>query len=204
MVRSDSVFGAHYGGVAPSNAAANGLVREEGNVGAGRMDSNGERASEDAESRLPAGITREQLVAVSLQGGIPFVVFGFIDNFIMILAGDAIDICFAHTLGLSMLACAGLGNMVSDVVGQTFGGVIEAMSTRLGLPDPKLTSDQRAHKLVKTTHVVSGTVGIGVGCLLGMVPLLFIDTSGSASHAAAAIVDAHVAIEGTASGGGGP
>ena len=118
-------------------------------------------------------------------GLIIFIVFGFIDNFVMIVAGDTIDFAFASTFGWSMLACAALGNMVSDVVGQTAGGAIEAVAGKIGLPDPKLTSAQRSSRLVKTTHIVSGTVGIAFGCLLGMVPLLFIDT---AQHAAQAVV----------------
>lgn len=43
---------------------------------------------------------------------IPFVAFGFLDNFIMLVAGDEIDQVFGHRLGLSTLASAGLGNCV--------------------------------------------------------------------------------------------
>jgi len=172
LKRSDSVFGAHYGGVVSSTDETVSAIADD----ASKTSEETRTTTEYADALTRLGITRTQLAAVSLQGGVPFVVFGFIDNFIMIVAGDAIDVCFAHTLGLSMLACAGLGNMVSDVVGQTCGGFIEAFATRLGLPDPKLNSKQRASRIVKTTHVVSGTVGIGLGCLLGMVPLLFLDT----------------------------
>lgn len=61
--------------------------------------------------------TAEQLRNLGLKIGIPFVGFGFLDNAIMICAGDTIDAAFGATLGLSALAAAGLGNLVSDVVG---------------------------------------------------------------------------------------
>ena len=175
LSREDSVLGAHYGGVAADTGI---LDRDKLEV-----DQDIQKTEEAVvvEKKDPTKISRKQFVAVSLQGGVPFIVFGFIDNFVMIVAGDTIDFAFASTFGWSMLACAALGNMVSDVVGQTAGGAIEAVAGKIGLPDPKLTSAQRSSRLVKTTHIVSGTVGIAFGCLLGMVPLLFIDT---AQHAA--------------------
>ena len=179
LSREDSVLGAHYGGVAADTGVLDKhkLDRE--------VQTEQEAKKVVVEKKDPTQISRKQFIAVSLQGGVPFIVFGFIDNFVMIVAGDAIDMAFASTFGWSMLACAALGNMVSDVVGQTAGGAIEAVAGKIGLPDPKLTSAQRSSRLVKTTHIVSGTVGIAFGCLLGMVPLLFIDT---AQHAAQAVV----------------
>ena len=49
-----------------------------------------------------------QLRRLMLQVGIPFIGFGFLDNAIMITAGDTIDATFGATLGLSALAAAGL------------------------------------------------------------------------------------------------
>ena len=165
LTREDSVLGAHYGGL---NAADTTVEVET-------IEMKEEITKVDVEKKDPTRLSRKQFIAVSLQGGVPFIVFGFIDNFIMIVAGDTIDFAFASTFGWSMLTCAALGNMVSDVVGQTAGGAIEAVAGKIGLPDPKLTSAQRSSRLVKTTHIVSGTVGIAFGCLLGMVPLCFID-----------------------------
>ena len=54
--------------------------------------------------------------------------FGFVDNLVMIMAGDAIDHHIGMALGLTTLAAAGLGNAVSDAAGVYLGGYIEAMA----------------------------------------------------------------------------
>ena len=41
--------------------------------------------------------------------------FGFCDNLVMIVAGDAVDSLFGARLGITTLAAAGLGNIVADV-----------------------------------------------------------------------------------------
>jgi len=43
-----------------------------------------------------------------------------VDNFIMIMAGDAIEASIGITLGLSTMAAAGFGNAFSDVVRAVF------------------------------------------------------------------------------------
>lgn len=57
------------------------------------------------------------LTALAVAAGVPFIAFGFTDNFIMLIAGEEIDATFGERLGLSTLAAAGLGNLVSDVAG---------------------------------------------------------------------------------------
>lgn len=61
--------------------------------------------------------TSQQLARLMLQTAVPFVGFGFLDNAIMITAGDQIDAVFGAALSLSSMAAAGLGNLVSDVIG---------------------------------------------------------------------------------------
>ena len=61
--------------------------------------------------------SRAQLWRLALANGVPFVGFGFADNVIMILAGDAIDKSIGVTLGISTLAAAGFGNLLSGVGG---------------------------------------------------------------------------------------
>lgn len=119
--------------------------------------------------------TRRQLGLVAAAAGIPFIGFGFLDNFIMLIAGNQIEMSLGATLGLSSLAAAGLGNMVSDVAGMKAGGVIEALAEKMGLPRPGLSPQQLALPIVKRTTLFSGSLGIAFGCLLGMIPLLFID-----------------------------
>eukprot|EP00472_Partenskyella_glossopodia_P014346 CAMPEP_0197542346 /NCGR_PEP_ID=MMETSP1318-20131121/67654_1 /TAXON_ID=552666 /ORGANISM="Partenskyella glossopodia, Strain RCC365" /LENGTH=250 /DNA_ID=CAMNT_0043101601 /DNA_START=140 /DNA_END=890 /DNA_ORIENTATION=- len=73
-----------------------------------------------------------QLIALGVQGSIPFVIFGFLDNFIMIMAGDMIDTKIGAAFNLSVMASAALGNTVSDFVGQTAGGAIGEVAERIG------------------------------------------------------------------------
>ena len=76
---------------------------------------------------------------------------------------------------ISTLAAAGLGNLVSDVAGLGLSNTIDAMSEKLGIPSPKLSAEQLAQKPARRVMSIASIVGISLGCLLGMVPLLFMD-----------------------------
>ena len=52
--------------------------------------------------------------------------FGFMDNLVMITAGEAIDSTFGATLGISTLMAAGFGQCISDVAGNVSGGAVDA------------------------------------------------------------------------------
>ena len=65
------------------------------------------------------------LTLVAMSTALPAVGFGFVDNFLMIIAGDYIDLTIGVTLGISTMAAAGLGNMVSDWGGIGLQGFIE-------------------------------------------------------------------------------
>jgi hypothetical protein len=54
-------------------------------------------------------------------------------------------------------------------------GVIEAASHKLGLPDAKLTPSQSKLPRVKIVTNLGASFGITIGCLLGLLPLLWID-----------------------------
>lgn len=118
-------------------------------------------------------VSRDQLKKLALVSAIPFVGFGFLDNALMILSGSQIEHAFS-SFGISAMAAAALGNTLSDVAGIQAGGVIEAMAAKMGLPDPNLTLEQIKSPIVKRVTVISSAVGITIGCLLGMLPLLFI------------------------------
>jgi hypothetical protein len=98
---------------------------------------------------------------------VAFVVFGFIDNFLMILFGDQFDRAFV-AFGISnTLLAAGLGNTLSDAVGIMSGRGVEKL-VYLKLP----TED--SGELSKNQIIVAETVGIIMGCLIGLSPLLFL------------------------------
>lgn len=117
--------------------------------------------------------TRRQMKIYAAQHFVPFVGFGFCDNFIMILAGDFIDARLGVTLGITTMAAAGIGNTLSDVCGLWLSGIIETVGAALGLPQNGLTNEQRGDirmMMLKNSSMVSGMV---LGCIMGMVPLLY-------------------------------
>lgn len=104
-----------------------------------------------------------QLQRLAVASGIPFIGFGFLDNALMILAGDFFDAHLGTLLGITTLAAAGMGNMVGDVLGICLGGTIESIAMRLGLPDPLLTAHQRKLNVVLVTKTAASIVGILIG-----------------------------------------
>jgi tRNA-specific adenosine deaminase 1 len=116
------------------------------------------------------------LKLVALAQGIPFIGFGIMDNAILIIAGDAIDHSLGVVLGISTMCAAAIGNIVSDVAGVMLGTVVEDFCARLGLPRPSLSSAQRQLRSVRFAGQFGICVGLVIGCIIGMFPLLFIDS----------------------------
>lgn len=130
--------------------------------------------------------TRHELYVVALHQAIPFVGFGIMDNAILIIAGEAIDIYLGVTLGISTMCAAAIGNIVSDLSGVAFGTIIEdallswskkiekMTNGRIRLPPmPKLTYDQRQLRSVRWSGQLGCAVGLTIGCIIGMFPLVF-------------------------------
>ena len=113
-----------------------------------------------------------QLMVVSSQCGLPFIGFGFIDNFLMILFGDIIESSIGMVIPISTMAAAGLGNAISDVVGIGVAHHIESFSLKL-VKQPELTSEQWELPLVSWVMAISKSICIFIGCIIGMSPLLF-------------------------------
>lgn len=116
---------------------------------------------------------------VALNQAIPFVGFGIMDNAILIIAGDAIDTSLGVLLGISTLCAAAIGNIISDVAGVMLGTVIEDFCARLGLPVPNISAAQRQLRSVRFAGQFGCALGIVVGCIIGMFPLLFLDAKKS-------------------------
>jgi len=124
----------------------------------------------------------EDLRAIALTTAVPFVGFGFMDNAILIVAGDAIDTSLGVLLGISTMCAAALGNIISDVAGIMLGTAIEDFCAKyLKLPIPDLTAAQRQLRSVRFANQFGCGVGIVVGCIIGMFPLMYID-SGKVQH----------------------
>jgi hypothetical protein len=122
--------------------------------------------------------SRQALRLVAITTGIPFVGFGILDNALLIVAGDAIDTSLGVVLGISTMCAAAIGNIISDIAGLMLGTAIEDFcATRLNLPTADLTSAQRRLRSVRFASQFGCGVGLTIGCIIGMFPLLFLDTN---------------------------
>lgn len=117
--------------------------------------------------------TAAQLRYVLLHNAIPFVGFGFLDNAIMIVAGTHIELSIGVILGISTMAAAALGNLVSDLAGLGLAGYVEALACRLGMQIPDLSPKQADMWQTRVSSHTGKAIGVGIGCILGMFPLLF-------------------------------
>ena len=136
------------------------------------------KKSSNATNEIPAP-TSQQLRFYFLTTAIPMVGFGFMDQTVMIQAGNAIDCSLGVAFGLSTLAAAALGQVVSGAAAALFGGTLDNLFRKMGLPRSGLTSAQRSLTQVKRVHVYGNLFGVVTGCLLGLVNFLFIDTDQS-------------------------
>ncbi|NOQ31064.1 MAG: hypothetical protein GQ570_08090 [Helicobacteraceae bacterium] len=99
---------------------------------------------------------------------IGMIVFGFMDNAIMVIAGSAIDTWIQETFGFSSMFSAGLGNTLSDAVGVLSGSLVARMVyNSFG----KVTEEDLGHH---NMFIAAETIGIIIGCLIGLLPLAFL------------------------------
>ena len=138
--------------------------------------SNQASASASATSKIivkrPSNYNLKLLI---LNQTIPFIGFGLMDNSILILAGDAIDTNVGVALGISTLCSAALGNIISNNIGVVLGGFLEELCRKIGLPTPCLSTEQRTLRIVRVCNNLGICIGLTIGCIIGMFPLLFID-----------------------------
>lgn len=117
--------------------------------------------------------TVEQLRKVALHNALPFIGFGFLDNFLMIIAGEYIEFKFGAMFGISTMAAAALGNWISDLAGVQTAHYVEVVTSKFGVKAPALTPEQVDMSSTRWASNMGKAVGISIGCILGMIPLLF-------------------------------
>ncbi|XP_030300308.1 transmembrane protein 65 isoform X1 [Calypte anna] len=132
-----------------------------------------EMTSDDLEKLEVAPPSPGQLRHVFFHNALPFVGFGFLDNAIMIAAGTQIELSIGVVLGISTMAAAALGNLVSDLAGLGLAGYVEALACRLGLSIPDLTPKQADMWQTRLSAHLGKAIGVTIGCILGMFPLFF-------------------------------
>uniref|UniRef100_A0A3P9HF70 Transmembrane protein 65 n=1 Tax=Oryzias latipes TaxID=8090 RepID=A0A3P9HF70_ORYLA len=126
------------------------------------------------ETLQPSPPTKAQIRYVLFHNAIPFVGFGFLDNAIMIAAGTQIELSIGVTLGISTMASAALGNLVSDLAGLGLAGYVEALASKLGMQVPDLTPKQVDMWQTRLSSHMGKAIGVSIGCILGMFPLFFL------------------------------
>jgi len=117
--------------------------------------------------------TWSDLNKLAIHQSLPFIGFGFLDNFIMIVAGEYIDASIGASLTISTMAAAALGNTLSDVFGVGSAWYVEASARRLGMNPPNLTDEQLDSNSARIAVNGGRALGVAIGCILGMFPLLF-------------------------------
>ncbi|KAL3192571.1 hypothetical protein MRX96_026191 [Rhipicephalus microplus] len=132
-----------------------------------------DKTEKDGQATTPTG---EQLRLMAIHNALPFVGFGFLDNFIMIVAGDYIDTTIGIGLGISTMAAAGLGNAISDAAGIGSAWYVEKLAVRIGLQAPNLSPAQLEMAATRWSSNIGRAVGVFLGCILGMFPLLFLSS----------------------------
>lgn len=116
---------------------------------------------------------------LAVHQSLPFIGFGFLDNLIMIVAGEYIDASIGATFAISTMAAAALGNTLSDVFGVGSAWYVEHWAAKLGVNPPNLTIEQLDMGRSRIAANAGRAIGVAVGCVLGMFPLLFYATSDS-------------------------
>ncbi|EFJ52011.1 hypothetical protein VOLCADRAFT_56190 [Volvox carteri f. nagariensis] len=124
------------------------------------------------ENRNKTPPSSSALKMVFLASAIPFIGFGFLDNAIMLVAGEEIDNLLGLRFGLSTLASAGLGNAVADVIGVGAAKYIEQVVRMVPfVKEPKLSRAQQAMPRTQKAKLAGAMVGVLIGCTLGLTPL---------------------------------
>ena len=81
------------------------------------------------------------------------------------------------SLAITTMAAAALGNTLSDVFGVGSAWYVEASARRLGMNPPNLSVEQLETRSARISANAGRALGVAIGCILGMFPLLFYDAS---------------------------
>jgi hypothetical protein len=113
-------------------------------------------------------------VLVAIYAGAPFIAFGFLDNALMILTGDAINDAFGASMNFSQMQSAALGGICSGTLGIQLHGVAERLVQHFMREPPVSSVEKSSRSYFRACHI-GGTLGIMVGLCLGMSLLLVVN-----------------------------
>ncbi|CXH94469.1 GAF domain-related protein, putative [Plasmodium berghei] len=119
----------------------------------------------------------KKILNIIFCSSIPMIGFGFMDQFIMIRLGDMFDASIGVTLGISTLCAASFGQLCSDTFGVFFGCAINYLLQRYKII--QIEKFDIKNKIYQYCTLIGSVLGILLGCGLGMLQLIFIDTTKS-------------------------
>lgn len=73
------------------------------------------------------------------------------------------------------MAAAALGNTISDILGIGSAFYVERLANRIGYSPPKLSPIQMEMPCSRNSANLGRVLGVTLGCILGMCPLLFLN-----------------------------
>lgn len=73
------------------------------------------------------------------------------------------------------MAAAALGNTISDILGIGSAFYVERLANRIGYSPPKLSPIQMEMSCSRNSANIGRVLGVTLGCILGMCPLLFLN-----------------------------
>lgn len=73
------------------------------------------------------------------------------------------------------MAAAALGNTISDILGIGSAFYVERLANRIGYSPPKLSPIQMEMSCSRNSANLGRVLGVTLGCILGMCPLLFLN-----------------------------
>uniref|UniRef100_A0A1I8AFE7 Transmembrane protein 65 n=1 Tax=Steinernema glaseri TaxID=37863 RepID=A0A1I8AFE7_9BILA len=129
----------------------------------------------EEELKTPAEVHHDDLVSLWWINFIPFMVYGCMDNIVMIVAGETFDKAIGLYMGISIMAAAAIGNIASNVMGIGMVHYVEVLVKNFGIRNPYLSIKQMNAWPVRMVTYVSRVFGLVCGCVLGMAALLFYD-----------------------------
>jgi len=118
-------------------------------------------------------LSSKQIRSIFLSAAIPMVGFGFMDNFVMITAGQAIDNSLGVQMGLATMTAAAMGQVVSDVSGVMFG---DTLARLFKVSSAQLSASQRelAAVQIHRLRLAGAILGVIAGCTLGAAALYIV------------------------------
>ncbi|SCM00477.1 GAF domain-related protein, putative [Plasmodium chabaudi adami] len=119
----------------------------------------------------------KKILNIIFCSSIPMIGFGFMDQFIMIRLGDLFDASIGVALGISTLCAASFGQLCSDTFGVFFGCAINYLLQRYKII--QIEKFDIKNKTYQYCTLIGSVLGILLGCSLGMLQLIFIDTTKS-------------------------